>query len=166
MSPADIVIVIVIGLSAVIGLMRGLLREVLSLIAWVGAFILALYFSPQVARSLEAMLSNDSVRLVAAFAGIFITVLILASLVQWLLGKLVSATGLTGTDRMLGFVFGGARGVILSIVILIALRPFAETTEWWRSSMLIPQLAAFESEVLQLFGRASSRIETFTRDIQ
>ena len=165
MTPADIVICLLIVLSAVIGLVRGLLRAVLSLAAWVAAFLLALYFSPALARTLESTLENDSIRLVAAFAGIFIVVLILASLVQWLLAKLIDATGLSGTDRFLGFLFGSLRGVILCIVILIGLRPFAENSEWWRNSILIPELAAFESEVLSLFGRATSEIEELTRNL-
>jgi membrane protein required for colicin V production len=77
----------------------------------------------------------------------------------------VNATGLSGTDRLLGFLFGSFRGIILCIVILIGLRPFSETAEWWRESIFIPQLAAFEGEVLQLFGRASSTIEELSNEL-
>ncbi|MFM8355081.1 MAG: CvpA family protein, partial [Gammaproteobacteria bacterium] len=73
-------------------------------------------------------------------------------LVQWALGALVKSTGLSGTDRLLGFVFGGARGVLVCLVGLIALRAFVEQTAWWQSSLIIPELLAFEQALLHALG--------------
>ena len=152
----DIVILIVVLLSALIGLARGLISEVLSLASWALAFILALYLAPWVGERLSAELANA--RLVIGFAIVFVTVLIAGALVQWLVRKLVESSGLTGTDRFLGFLFGSARGVLVCIVALIALRPFAEETDWWQASVIRPELAAFEEDVLQLMGRAKSAV--------
>lgn len=154
MATLDIVILGVVLLSALIGLLRGLFKEVLSLASWLAAFMLALYFAPVLAERLEGQLADGSVRLAAAFVAIFLGTLLAGALVQWLVGTLVRTTGLTGTDRFLGFLFGSARGALLCIVAIMALRQFAEGGQWWQSSVLVPELLAFEQEVLQLMGRA------------
>lgn len=154
MASIDIVILIVVLVSALIGLARGLLKEVLSLASWLAAFILALYFAPEVADRMAGQLADESVRLVVAFIAIFLATLLAGGIVQWLAGRLVKSTGLSGTDRFLGFLFGSARGVVACIVALIALRQFAEAGQWWQSSLLVPELLAFEEQVLELLGRA------------
>lgn len=154
MAGVDIVILVVVLVSALIGLARGLMKEVLSLASWLAAFILALYFAPAVAERLSEHLADGSVRLVVAFIVIFLTTLIAGSVLQWLAGTLVKTTGMSGTDRFLGFLFGGARGVVASLVVLIALNRFAEAGQWWQSSMLVPELLAFEQDVLALMGKA------------
>ena len=97
----DIAIATVVMLSAAIGLVRGLVKEVLSLVAWVLAFGIAIYFSPYVAQNLPMDWGSASVRLIIGFAVLFIATLILASIVQWLVGQLIASTRLTGTDRFL-----------------------------------------------------------------
>jgi membrane protein required for colicin V production len=99
--------------------------------------------------------ADQAVRLVAGFVVLFIGVLVLGGLVQWLIARLVHGTGLSGTDRFLGFLFGSARGVLACIIGLIALRPFAESAEWWEASLLVGELLAFEDDVLNLLGRAT-----------
>ncbi len=158
LATPDIVILIVVLLSALIGLARGLVAEVLSLASWTLAFILALYLAPVLGERLSDDLANT--RLVIGFAVVFVTVLIIGAIVQWLVGKLVESSSLTGTDRFLGFLFGSARGVLVCIVALIVLRPFAEDTDWWQASLIRPELAAFEEYVLQLMGRAYSAVSS------
>jgi len=148
MTSPDIVIGLLLLLSALIGLFRGLVKEVLSLIIWIAAFVLALLFAQQVSDLLTGRIDNTSVRLILAFAAVFITALVAGALVQWVLAKLIETTGLSGTDRLLGFLFGSIRGVLLCIVILIIMRPFAQDASWWQSSLLVPQLIAFESDVV------------------
>jgi membrane protein required for colicin V production len=156
MAAVDIIILIVVLVSAAIGLVRGLLKEVLSLASWLAAFILALYFAPDLAGHLTAQIADQGIRLVVAFIAIFIVTLIAGGVVQWLVGTLVKTTGLTGTDRLLGFVFGAARGVLVCVVVLIAVQRFAEAGQWWDASVLVPHLLAFEQEVLDLLGRAQA----------
>lgn len=165
MPTADIVILIIILVSALIGLVRGLLREVLSLASWFAAFILALYFSPLVAGLLSSQIADQAVRLVLGFVAVFVATLIAGGLIQWLVRKLVETTGLTGTDRFLGFLFGSVRGVLVCIIALIAMRPFAEDTNWWKTSALTPELLAFEQDVLALMGRARDLVEDVTDQV-
>ena len=155
MATADIVILGVVLLSALIGLVRGLLKEVLSLATWTAAIGLALYFAPEASVYLAGVISDEVIRLVAAFAGIFLGALIVGGLVQWLIGALVKGTGLTGTDRFLGFVFGSARGVLVCLVGLIAIRSFAQSADWWQASLLVPELLAFEHVLHDGLGKST-----------
>ena len=81
---------------------------------------------------------------------VFIVVLIAGALLQRILGRLVDSAGLTGTDRTLGLLFGAARGVIVVIVALLVLRPFAADRPWWPESQLIPPLLALEGDVVNV----------------
>ena len=154
----DIAIATIVMLSAAIGLVRGLVKEVLSLVAWVLAFVFAIYFSPYVAANLPIDWGSDSVRLIIGFAVLFIATLILASVVQWLVAQLIASTGLTGTDRFLGFLFGSARGLLICVVVLMGLREIAGDAGWWRASVLQGELLAFEDEVRDLLGRARDMV--------
>jgi len=152
----DIVIGIVVLLSALIGLYRGLVKEVLALVSWVLAFVLAIYLSPAFMTYIPAQWGAESVRLVIAFAVIFIATLIGAGMLQWLLGRLISTTGLSGTDRFLGFLFGSARGLLVCVVVLIGLREIAQDSPWWQASKLQGELLAFEDEARALLGQATA----------
>ncbi len=155
MPTVDIVILIAVLISAAIGLARGLLKEVLSLASWLAAFILALYFGPVLAERFQTVLDDQSVRLVVGFVMIFMVVLLVGGLLQWVIAKVVQGAGMSGTDRFLGFLFGAGRGVLACIMTLIALRPFVADADWWHASLLIPEFLAFEDEVLDLLGKAT-----------
>lgn len=154
MATPDIIILIVVLVSALIGLARGILKEVLSLASWFLAFILALYFAPTVADYIADRVADTSIRFAISFAAVFVATLVAGGIVQWLLRKLVDSTGLSGTDRFLGFLFGSARGALVCIIGLILLRPYAETSDWWQTSAFVPELLAFEQDVLGLMGKA------------
>lgn len=134
----DYAILAIIVLSAVISVVRGFIREALSLAGWIVAIWVALGFSDELAPYFTEYISVPSVRLVAAFAILFIATLILAALVNYLAGQLVDKTGLSGTDRMLGVVFGVARGVaIVAILVLLAGTTNVPRDPWWSQSMFM-----------------------------
>lgn len=143
----DIVIVAVVLLSAAIGLVRGLVKEVLSLAAWGLAFIAGIYFAPLLAPQFPDAWGGESVRTVIAFALLFIGTLIAAGVARWLIAQLIDATGLSSTDRVLGFVFGGLRGLLICVVGLMALQQIASDAQWWHASVLQGELLAFEDDV-------------------
>ncbi len=162
----DMALLAAILISALMGLMRGLLKEVLSLVTWVVAVLLALTFGPTFTEwfpltqgsaggngVVGGLVGSDTVGLAIGFVAVFVLTLIAGSLIQWGVAKLVASTGLTGTDRLLGFLFGAGRGVVVCIVLLIAIRPFAVETEWWRTSQLREHLLVMEDDVLVLIGR-------------
>ena len=149
-AAADVVMGIVIVVSAVFGLMRGLVREVLSLVIWVAALLLGIAFADSIAAMLGLNLSAG-LQTAIGFAIVFVAVLVAGALAQRFLGGLVESTGLTGTDRTLGLVFGTVRGAAVVLVALILLRPFAESRDWWAESLIAPPLLSFENEVIELF---------------
>ena len=147
----DIVILGLILLSAVIGLFRGLVKEVVSLAVWICAVVGATALAAPVSEYLTDIDVSGQIRVAIAFAIVFFGVLIAGGLLQWSLARLIASTGLGGTDRFLGFIFGALRGGLVVVGALIVVRPFAETSDWWEESLLRPELLVFEEDLLQLF---------------
>ncbi|MBZ0333611.1 CvpA family protein [Marinobacter sp. AL4B] len=154
----DWVIIALISVSTLISLKRGFVREALSLVTWVGAFIIARTFHPQMQALLESSVETPLVRLVAAFAILFFGTLIVGAIVNNLIGHLIRATGLSATDRVLGMGFGLLRGVVVVIVGIAFTRytPLAQDT-WWQSSVMIDRLAVVEDWSRRTFGDEFAR---------
>lgn len=135
----DYTILGIILISSIIGLFRGLIKEALSLTIWIVAIWIGLTFSRDFSSLLVGIISAPSGRIAVAFAILFLLTLIIGALISYLLGELVKKTGLTGSDRFAGMIFGVARGlVVTSIIIMLAgLTPLPEDP-WWKESMLIP----------------------------
>jgi membrane protein required for colicin V production len=138
MAWIDIVIIALIILSAVLSLFRGFVKEALALASWLVAFWVAMVFHEDLAAVLSQWLEEPSVQKIAAFSILFICVLLLGALVNYLAGKLVGKTGLTGTDRMLGVIFGLARGgAIVGVLVLLAGLTTFPADSWWQESRLL-----------------------------
>ena len=146
---ADVVIVVVIVASAVWGVLRGLVKEVVALVIWVAALLLGVVFAAPLGGVIADSL-GPRLQVGIGFTAVFIVVLIAGALLQRILARLIDSTGLTGTDRTLGLLFGAARGGVVVIVALIVLRPWAEERPWWPESQLIPPLLALEGDVLNV----------------
>lgn len=139
MNWVDFVLIGIISVSLLISLVRGFVREALSLAAWVLAFWVSWTFFRELAVHLEPWVSVPSLRLGLAFAVLLLVTLILGAMVNFLISQLVERTGLTGTDRLLGMFFGVARGVVLvAILVLLAGLTPIPNDPWWQESRLIP----------------------------
>ena len=138
MAWLDIVILGIILLSALISLVRGFVREAFSLAVWVLAFWVSWSFFRDLEVPLQAWIESPTVRLGVAFAVLMIATLVVGGLVNFLIIQLVQRTGMSGTDRLIGMVFGAARGVLLVavLVLLAGLTPMPEE-DWWLESSLI-----------------------------
>lgn len=138
----DWVILAIIGLSALISLMRGFVREALSLAGWIAAFLLAKTFYQPVAELLVEHIDTNSIRLGVAWVGIFVITLFLAGVVNFLIGKMIDKAGLSGTDRFLGMGFGAIRGILIVALLVLGLRQFTPVPQddWWTTSKLIPHM--------------------------
>ncbi|MDH5436148.1 MAG: CvpA family protein [Gammaproteobacteria bacterium] len=135
----DYAIIGIIVISAFISLFRGFAKEALSLAVWVVAIWIALTFSSHLSALMENLISVPSVRISVAFSILFISIIILGSIINYFIGKLVAKSGLTGTDRMLGIIFGIARGgVIVVILVLLAGMTALPRDNWWKQSLLLP----------------------------
>jgi membrane protein required for colicin V production len=137
----DLILLGLVTLSVIVGLWRGFIKEVFALAVWVFAFMAAFYFSGSLAALLEPHVDVPSARSGLAFAGVFILVLVAGGLLTFLIGKLVEKTGLSGTDRLLGAVFGAARGLLLLLAMILAagFTP-VPLDPWWQSSRVIQGL--------------------------
>lgn len=149
----DWVIIALITISTLISLKRGFVREALSLVTWVAAFIIARTFHPQMQSLLAGTVETPMVRMVAAFAILFIGTLIVGAIINNLIGHLVRATGLSATDRVLGMGFGLLRGLVVVIVAIALTRytPLSQDT-WWQTSVMIDRLGVVEDWSRRTFG--------------
>jgi membrane protein required for colicin V production len=141
MNWPDYAILAVIVISIGVGALRGFIMEVFSLLVWVAAFGVAYHFAGDVAVLMEGSVTLPSARIAMGFAGLFIAVLLVGGLINYLLGRLVESTGLSGTDRLLGGAFGAARGLALVLVLLLVagLTPLPQDP-WWQESRVIARL--------------------------
>ncbi|HHX35497.1 MAG TPA: CvpA family protein [Gammaproteobacteria bacterium] len=135
----DALILGIVLISSLISLSRGFVKEALSLVTWVVAGAIAWMFGGSLAHYFQPYIDTPSVRIIAACALLFVVTLLIGALVNFLLTQLIRVTGLTGTDRLLGMVFGAARGLLLIVILvgLLSLAPVQQDT-WWQQSTLIP----------------------------
>ena len=148
---ADYLIVVIIGVSAFLSILRGFVREAFALCGWISGGWLALTFGPGGADLLEGHVSVPSLRYAIAGLVLFFSALLVAALAAHFFAAVVEKTGLSGTDRTLGMVFGIARGgVIVTVLVLLAhLTPLPEDPWWDESALIAP------------FERAASELERF-----
>ncbi|HLA35092.1 MAG TPA: CvpA family protein [Rhodocyclaceae bacterium] len=141
MTTFDYVVIAVLCLSVFLGVWRGVMNEILALLAWVAAFFAARAEAPQVAVWLTGHIGDPGMRMAAAYVIIVIGVLLVFALARMLIAMLLKAVGLSFLDRMLGAGFGVLRGllVIMAGVLVAGMTPLPQA-EWWRDATLSPPL--------------------------
>mgnify|MGYP003625990425 CR=1 FL=1 len=133
----DIFIASAILLSIIIGVLRGLIKESISLVTWVIAIILAVIFSPELAKHMT-FTQVAFIQTVTAFFIIFISAVLIGSIFNFLIGKLIRKTPFSSPDRALGGIFGLLRGVVVvTIVVLLAGLTPVPASSWWQKSFSI-----------------------------
>ena len=148
MTPFDYAVLAVVGVSVLVSLFRGAVREVMSILSWIAAFLIALHYAPMLSEMLPVAVKHGWLRLFIAFVALMIGSLLLFALVTLAVSQLVRRTGLAPWDRALGAFFGLAR----ALVILIALVLIAELTPLprepaWRNAVFRPPLEAMAKNV-------------------
>ena len=141
----DYIIITIIVISTIISLFRGFIRESLSLAGWILAFWISMMFMSQMSLLIKPYLNlPPSILSVVSSTILFILTLITTALVTNVASSLVDKTGLSGTDRSIGILFGIARGGVI-VVVLILLAGFTQVPQdpWWRESLLIPHFQQF-----------------------
>ena len=138
MTQVDNLILAVIAISSAFGVRRGFIKEIMSLLSWIAALLVSRVYSVSLASILENLIDNPSVRYVIAFSVLFVIIIMLGTLLNHLMSKLLVVTGLKAIDRLLGAVFGVARGTVIVLVFLFVLNVFVSESEWWQQSTLIP----------------------------
>lgn len=135
MPVLDWIFVAVLVVSLLVGAWRGLVYELLSLVNWIAAFVLAQWFAPDVAHYLPVANATEVVRYAAGFVVVFVVALFVGGLLAFGVRKLVEAVGLRPVDRVLGSLFGLARGavVLLALVVVAGMTPLVKSP-WWQES--------------------------------
>ncbi|MEM1154881.1 MAG: CvpA family protein [Pseudomonadota bacterium] len=158
LTAVDWVIIVVLIVSTLISLWRGFVKEALSLAGWVVAFLVANLFVDQMASLLAGAIDNITGRYVAAYAILFVGTLVVSTFVTYLAGQVIKVTGLSVLDRLLGTVFGFARGVILILVCVFVLRQLVPPGDltWLDQSILMPHVDMLAQWVRDAFSSSGS----------
>jgi membrane protein required for colicin V production len=135
MNGVDFVVLLVVAFSAMMAFMRGFVREILGLGAWIGAGVTAFVFFPIVQPMMRKTIGNPDLADPIAFGGVFLVLLILLSLIARFMGKAVRQAGLGGLDRTLGLVYGLARGAAIMIAVYVG-AGLIEPMENWPNMVL------------------------------
>jgi len=167
-NAADWSVFAVIIISSLLSLRRGFVKELLSLATWIIAVVIARSYNQNLQTLLESSLQNPMVRMAAAFGILFVGTLLVGSVISFLVGSLIKVTGLSTTDRLLGVLFGMARGLVLVLIAMSILRltPLTEAP-WWKKSVTIKQLkviekwsqSVFDTNIINKLGKLSSKVK-------
>ena len=140
-------------LSLIAGLMRGLLREAIELVAWVVGVWAAFHFAPDIEPYLGGVLTNDTLRPWVARVLIFVVALLIGSSIGALVGHFVRLSMFGGTDRFLGAIFGVLRGfVVIGAFVMLCQGAHLQEEPWWRHSTLVPYAEHAANVLRQLVG--------------
>ncbi len=153
MNATDYVVIAAIVISAIIGAVRGFLREAIALGAWLIALFLAWHFSDLIAPHLGGLMADSEVRPWAARVIIVVLVLLLGAGIGATLGHFVRLSIFSGMDRLLGFAFGLLRGfVLLGVFVILGQLLRLQGEHWWRGSLLIPYGESIANGLRTLVG--------------
>ena len=143
MTIFDYLVLFILVASVVISTLRGLVKEILSLVGWVAAFVVANAFGAKLAPMLPSVFPGETVRLIVAFIALFLGVRVLMGLLSLAVGALIDATGLTLADRGLGGLFGLGRGIVIVLagVILCGMTSIPQQA-FWKDALLSPMAEA------------------------
>jgi membrane protein required for colicin V production len=161
MTGLDLAIFGVILISVLIGTVRGLIRESLSIVSWVAAIWLALAFCETAGGWFESWLENDALQIGAGFAVIFVVTLLIFSGVSYLIYKLIAVKAIKGTDRILGAMFGLLRAVFLvGAFVLVAQGLDVHVESWWQNSLLVSMFVPVADLLNELLPTAMSAADS------
>ena len=139
MTAFDYAVLAILLVSIIISVMRGLVREILSLIGWVAAFVVASLFSNDVAALLPSVVGHPVLRLIVAFLLLLLGGALVMALINWGILRAIAAAGLELADRGLGGLFGLARGMVIVLaLVLVAGMTRAPQMDFWKDALLSP----------------------------
>ncbi len=149
MTVFDYAVLGIVGLSVLLSLLRGFVREFLGLASWVAASFAAKIYGVQVALMLPASIPNQGLRMIAGFVIVFLGILLLASLLAIAISELFKQVGLGWLDRSLGAFFGLVRGVlIVGVLVLLGGMTSLPQDPRWRNAMFSSPMEALVMAVI------------------
>lgn len=156
----DWIIVVVVVVSTLISLKRGFFKEAFSLATWIVALAVSFIFADSLTVYLSDVSESATVKKIAAMAILFVATLLAGGIIRLLISQLINITGLSGTDRLLGMVFGALRGILLVVIISMVAKKILplEEEKWWQASKLVPQLTKLENWTVEKAAQAKAAV--------
>jgi membrane protein required for colicin V production len=163
MNTADYFVIALIFVPAVVGLLRGFLREVIALLTWIFALVIAWHFGPLIEPKLGGLLAEPHVRPWAARALVWLAVMLVGAATSTIVCHFVRLAMFSAMDRFLGFVFGIVRGlVILGVCVLVCQTLRLDGERWWHRSMLLPYAEQVAGVLRSMLGEDSHQRRQLT----
>lgn len=160
MIAVDYIILAIVIVSAVMGLVRGLLREAIAVITWFLAIVLAWSFGPSLEPHLGGILVGSPLRIWAARAIIFVGILLLGGAISVIISHYVRVSMFAGMDKFLGFVFGIMRGIVIVGAFTIAVQALRmDEDASWKRSKLMPYAIGVADALRGIVGEKLERLE-------
>ncbi|MDX8395159.1 MAG: CvpA family protein [Mariprofundaceae bacterium] len=160
MNYFDYILIAIVGLSMVLSLWRGFVREIISLIGLVAAFFIASRASGMAGDFLGKWITSGTIADIAGFVLIFVLIMLIVGLIGVMIRKLVDMADLTATDRTLGIFFGLARGMLLISLAFLIFTSYSKGNEpWMKKSLLTP----YAMQMSELLGKAIPEGYPFSR---
>ena len=141
MSSIDLAVVAIVLISALVGTVRGFARELVSFLTWFLAIVITVAFTAQFATLLPAAIENPTARAGIGAVTLFLGCMLIGALIDWLFRRAARGFSLGAVDRVLGFLFGVGRALIIVTLVVLAanLVPALKQETWWRESFLVPR---------------------------
>lgn len=160
----DIALIAIIAVSTLIAIIRGFVKEAISLASWILAFIISLNFSPRLAPLLPDFVASPLFRQGLAWFLLFTGTMFVGGLINFMVNSFVDKAGLSSTNRALGTLFGAVRGVLI-ICALILLGSLMEMpkTNWWQSAKLLPYFEIVTQKSLEMMPEDISKKFDFSK---
>ena len=153
MTTIDFVILGVLMISFFVGIWRGLVKEGISILAWVSSFFISITFVSELSEILSESIGSQLISFPLSFFFLFVGTMMFFSLISFLMNEVVRVSGLKGIDKLLGALFGLAKGTIIVAVVCVVSRFFAPQTYalWYETSILVPQFVRIFDFVWNIF---------------
>jgi membrane protein required for colicin V production len=156
----DWIIIVVVVVSTLISLKRGFFKEAFSLATWIVALAVSFIFSDSLTVYLSDVSESATIKKIAAMAILFVATLLAGGIIRLLISQLINITGLSGTDRLLGMVFGALRGILFVVIISMVAKKILplEEEKWWQASKLVPQLTKLENWTVEKAAQVKAAV--------
>lgn len=153
----DWLLILIVLVSIGISVVRGFVREILSVAVWVLATLNAYLLGNRMASLMTTWVAESSLRLTLGMAALFIMTLLVGALLNYVLTEMVKSSGLTTADRILGSAFGLLRGIVILMALSFYLPSGMKHGDGWRQSVLAPHVAAWETGIRRTVQRVTAQ---------
>lgn len=158
----DLTITGIILFSVILSLLRGFIKEALSVACWIGAFLIAIYGHKWFESFLDQWIHDEQILTIISSVVLFIISLIVLSIITYFISELLTQNMISGVDRLLGLLFGVIRGALIVVALLFLIEvifPQIMDQDAWKNSVLVPYFIVFTHYFSDLFELTKSKVD-------